>query len=311
MVLTTLASAKWESSVVPVDIAFITVNYNTLECVSQMAGFFNSLDAPFTFTFTVVDNDSGDGSQEFLQSQPGINYLQTRGNIGYGRAINRGVAATESKYVCVTNTDVILNREALVNLWRFLEERDDAGVCAPRITYEDGRDQGMAFKRSLFSHYSNWFGKILAGYWKLKTAKATAPLRVDGVMGAFFLIRRSVIPPPALFDEDFFFFYEDTALAHALLNRAVPCFILPGEPIIHIGGKSRSADSISFYYESKYLYLRKFYGPFHAKAVYYVDRARILRKWLFYSLFSLVSASERVKFKQRYYKTAWAAARLR
>ena len=136
----------------PVDIAFITVNYNTLECVRRLAGFFKSLDAPFTFTFTVVDNDSRDGSQEFLQSRPEISYLQTGGNIGYGRAINRGVAATASKYVCAMNTDVILNREALIKLWRFLEERPDAGVCAPRITYEDGRNQGMVFKRSLFSH---------------------------------------------------------------------------------------------------------------------------------------------------------------
>jgi len=305
------AIAKGESSVVPVDIAFITVNYNTLECVSQLSSFFESLDPPFTFSFTVVDNDSRDGSREFLQSHPGINCLQTGGNIGYGRAINRGVAATAGKYVCVTNSDVILNREALVKLWRFLEERPEAGVCAPRITYEDGRDQGMALKPSLFSHYANWFAKILAGYLKLKIARATAPVRVDGVMGAFFLIRRSAIPPPALFDEDFFFFYEDTALGHTLLNRGVPCFIIPEATIIHIGGKSRSPDSVSFFYESKYLYLRKFYGSFHANVIYFLDRARILRKWLFYSLFSLVTASERIKFKQRYYKIAWETARLR
>jgi N-acetylglucosaminyl-diphospho-decaprenol L-rhamnosyltransferase len=305
------ANAKGESSVVPVDIAFITVNYNTLECVRQLAGFFKSLDAPFTFTFTVVDNDSSDGSKEFLQSHPEINYIQTGGNIGYGCAINRGVTATASKYVCATNTDVILNREALIKLWRFLEERHDAGVCAPRITYEDGRNQGMVFKRSLFSNYANWFAKILARYSKRKIAKAAAPLRVDGVLGAFFLIRRSVIPPPALFDEDFFFFYEDSALAHTLLNRGVSCFILPDATIVHIGGKSRSANSVSFYYESKYLYLKKFYGPLHANAIYFLDRARILRKWSFYSLFSLLTASERIKSKQRYYKIAWDTARLR
>jgi len=295
----------------PVDIAFITVNHNTLECVSQLTNFFNGLDVPFTFTFTVVDNDSRDGSREFLQSRREIVYLQTDENIGYGRGINRGVAATASKYICVLNTDVILNREALIKLWHFLEEWRDVGVCAPRITYADGRDQGMIFQLSLFSHYANWFAKTLARYSKLKLAKATAPLRVDGVMGAFFLIRRSVIPPTALFDEEFFFFFEDTALAHTLRNQGTPCFILPGAIIIHIGGKSRSASSISFFYASKYLYLKKFYGSLHSKGVYFMDRVRILRKWSLYSLFSLVSASERVKFKQRYYKIAWDTARLR
>ena len=310
-VVTMSADAKQDSSVVPVDIAFITVNYNTLECVRQLTSFFNSLDVPFAFTLTVVDNDSRDGSQDLLQSHPGINYLQTGGNIGYGRAINRGVAATASKYVCVTNTDVILNREALIELWRFLEERHDVGVCAPRIKYEDGRNQGMVFKASLFSHYANWFGKALARCSKLKIAKATAPLKVDGVMGAFFLIRRSVIPLPALFDEDFFFFHEDTALAHTLMNRGVQCFIIPGATIIHIGGKSRSASSISFFYDSKYLYLKKFYGPIHASAIYFMDRARMLRKWSLYSLASMVTASERIKSKRRYYKIAWDTVRLR
>ncbi len=300
-----------EISSTPVDIAFITVNHNTLECVSQLTNFFDELDVPFTFTFTVVDNDSRDGSREFLQSRRQINYLQTEENIGYGRGINRGVAATASKYICVLNTDVILNREALIKLWHFLEERRDVGVCAPRITYADGRDQGMIFQLSLFSHYANWFAKTLARYSKLKLAKATTPLRVDGVMGAFFLMRRSVIPPTALFDEEFFFFFEDTALAHTLRNQGTSCFILPGATIIHIGGKSRSTSSISFFYASKYLYLRKFYGSLHSKGVYFMDRVRILRKWSLYSLFSLVSASERVKFKQRYYKVAWDTARLR
>jgi N-acetylglucosaminyl-diphospho-decaprenol L-rhamnosyltransferase len=295
----------------PVDIAFITVNYNTLECVKHLANFFQGLNAPFTFTFTVVDNNSADGSQEFLESRPEINYLQTGKNLGYGRGINRGVAATAGKYICVTNTDVVLNRDGLVNLWRFLEERPDAGVCAPRITYEDGRDQGMVFKASLFSNYANWFAKLLARYEKLRIARAISPLKVDGVMGAFFLIRRSVIPVTALFDEDFFFFYEDTALAHSLKNRGVSCFIVPSATIIHLGGKSRSTTSISSFYESKYLYLKKFYGPFHAKTIYFADRARILRKWSLYSLFSRFTASERIKAKQEYYKIAWDTSRLK
>jgi N-acetylglucosaminyl-diphospho-decaprenol L-rhamnosyltransferase len=282
-----------------------------LEYVRCLTDFFNSLDVPFTFSFTVVDNNSHDGSQEYLQAHPEIHYLQTGENIGYGRAVNRGVAATASKYICVTNTDVTLNREALITLWRFLEERQDVGVCAPRITYADGRNQGMVFHHSLLSHYANWFAKARARYFKLKIAEATAPLKVDGVTGAFFLIRRSVVPLPTLFDEDFFFYHEDTALAHTLKNHGVACFIIPNSTIIHIGGKSTSAGSVSLFYSSKYLYLTKFYGPLHAKAIYFLDRLRILRKLLFYSLLSLVVGSERIKSKQRHYKVAWNTAGLR
>lgn len=296
----------------PVDIAFVTVNYNTLGYVQRLTEFFGHLDAPFSFSFTVVDNHSQDGSQEYLQSHPQIHYLQTGENLGYGRGINRGVAATSSKYICVTNTDVTLNREALITLWRFMEERQDVGVCAPRITYADGRDQGMLFHHSLFSHYATWYAKALARYAKSKIANATAPLKVAGVTGAFFLIRRrSVFPLPALFDEDFFFYHEDTALAHTLRNRGVACFIIPDATIIHLGGKSSSLGSVSLFYSSKYLYLRKFYGPLHARAIRFLDRLRILRKLLFYSLLSLVVGSERIKSKQRHYKAACSAAFLK
>jgi N-acetylglucosaminyl-diphospho-decaprenol L-rhamnosyltransferase len=293
-----------------VDIAFITVNYNTLNYVTELASFFAALHAPFTFSFTVVDNASVDGSREFLKSRPGLHYIESRENSGYGRAINRAVAATESKYVCVTNTDVRLNRDALVALWTFLEEHADAGICAPRITYEDGRDQGMVFKPSLLAHYVNWFGKLLARRSKAQISHAKGPLRVDGVMGAFFLVRRAVMPFPTLFDQDFFFFYEDTALAHTLKNSGVKCFVLPGVSIIHIGGQSRSASSVVLFYQAKYLYLSKFYGPIHAKWIYWLDRARITYKFASYSILAWFSSSDRVSAKLRHYAHARNSARL-
>ncbi len=283
----------------------MTVSYNTLQCTEQLTTFFSTLDVPFTFSLTVVDNNSHDGSQDFLRSRPGINYLQTGENLGYGRAINRAAGATDSKYICVTNTDVTLNRKALISLWAFMEQHGDAGLCAPRIFSEDGRDQGMVFHPSLFSQYAHWYAKHRARSAKREIAVAAAPLKVPGVMGAFFLIRRSVVPAPKLFDEDFFLFYEDTALSHALMNGGVSCFVVPEATIIHIGGKSGSKSSVVRFYESKYLYLNKFYGPAHTRAIYYLDRARILRKWFLYSLFSLFNASERVQNKRRYYKIAW------
>jgi len=294
---------------VSVDIAFITVNYNTLDLVKKLAAFFETLSAPFTFSLTVVDNSSTDGSPDFLKASPQVHYIQVEKNIGYGPAINLGVAATSSKYICVTNTDVILNPETLVALWQFMESHPDAGVCAPRITYADGRDQGMVFRASLLAHCADWYGKLLAARAKSEIARATAPVRVDGVMGAFFLIRRSAIPSSLLFDEDFFFFYEDSALSHSLKIHGVPCFVLPGVSIVHLGGKSRSEASVSLFYQSKYLYLRKFYGSFHAKTVHLLDRLRIFRKWLFYSALLALTPSERVKSKQLHYAIAWKTVR--
>ena len=301
-------SAK-EIPTTPADIAFLTVSYNTLQCTEQLTTFFSTLDVPFTFSFTVVDNASNDVSPDFLRSHEEIHYLQFGENLGYGRAINRAVAATNSTYICVTNTDVTLNPEALISLWHFMEEHPNAGLCAPRIFYEDGRDQGMVFQAALISQYFQWYAKHRARSAKREIAMAAEPVKVEGVMGAFFLMRRSALPAQKLLDEDFFLFYEDTALSHTLFNLGVSCFVVPDATIIHIGGKSGSKSSVARFYESKYLYLQKIYGPAHARAIYHLDRARILRKWLVYSLFSLFNSSERVQNKRRYYKVAWKSAR--
>jgi GT2 family glycosyltransferase len=104
------------------------VNYNTCELVREMLGFLRSSALPFSYKLVVVDNKSKDDSHEFLSTQDDILYIQAGENLGYGRAINRGIQAVESRYVHL-NTDV-LNREALVTLR--IQDKIDVGVVAPR-----------------------------------------------------------------------------------------------------------------------------------------------------------------------------------
>jgi N-acetylglucosaminyl-diphospho-decaprenol L-rhamnosyltransferase len=294
---------------VSVHIAFVTVNYNTPELIQKLDEFFSHLNVPFSFSFTVVDNGSCQHLEQLGRPHLHAPYIRLEKNIGYGPAINRGVAATDSKYICVMNSDITLNREALMALWDFLERRPDAGVCAPRLVYPDGREQGMIFHQSLFSFYANWFAKSQARLSKVKLARSKIPLKVAGVLGAFFVIRRSVIPTPSLFDEEFFFYYEDSALAHVLKDRGVEVFVVPSVTVTHVGAKSSSAACAPSYYVSRRLYLQKFYGQFHAKNIALLDRLRILRKLVFYSMTSLLWVSERLESKRMHYEAAWTSLR--
>jgi len=67
---------------------------------------------------------------------------------------------------------------------------------------------------------------------------------------------------------------------------------------------------VVLFYKSKYLYLRKFYGPFHAKCIYLLDRARICYKFLAYSVLARLSSSDRVRAKRSHYAHAWNDTRL-
>jgi N-acetylglucosaminyl-diphospho-decaprenol L-rhamnosyltransferase len=286
----------------PCDIAFVTVNYNTRDLVEEMLAFFSRADLPFSHTLVIVDNGSRDGSHELLSKQAGTTvYIPAGENLGYGRAINRGIRAVESRYVCVLNTDVILSAESLTTLWRFMEETPQAGIASPRIANRNGSTQGFIFYKSPLSMVFNFINTLRTSLLKRRLARSTAPMRVQGVLGAFFLIRRSLVPDSGLFDEDFFFYYEDTDLAHRMCDAGVVCFALPSCSVTHLGGSSTSIEGARMFFKSKGIYLRKHYSEGFARSIKLIDRFRLRAKHFKYCLLALLLPTRRISEKKSFY----------
>ena len=58
----------------------------------------------------VVDNASRDGSVDALRREvPGVEIVHAPGNVGYARAANLGVAASEAPVVAVLNPDTVVS----------------------------------------------------------------------------------------------------------------------------------------------------------------------------------------------------------
>jgi GT2 family glycosyltransferase len=154
----------------------------------------------------------------------------------------------------------------------------------------------------------NFMNTIRTSLLKKRLARSTAPMRVQGVLGAFFLLRRSLVSDAGLFDEDFFFYYEDTDLAHRMYEAGVICFALPSCSVIHLGGSSTSLEGARLFFKSKHLYLRKHYGSLFADVIKTIDRFRLRMKFLKYSLLALISSSRRVAEKKSYYSAMRSAS---
>lgn len=285
----------------PVDVAFITVNYNTRALLEDLVTFFRDTPLSFSWSLTVADNASTDGSLEFLDECPDVTTVRNSVNLGYGRAMNRGIAASESRYLCLLNTDVILNAAALEALVKHCDTHPQVQVCAPVIRYPNGKVQGFFFKFGLVTLYFDLYKKIWNKLFKMKLASAQDALRVDGIAGAFIFCRRGLALEGRLFDEDFFFYYEDTELAHRLLKQGARCEVLPRQSIIHIGGQSSSIRHIRLFYTGRYLYLKKHYGAAHARRIFRLDALKVRLKIRFYRLAGLITASGKVRFKQESY----------
>lgn len=284
-----------------VDVAFIIVNFNTKKLLEDLLSFFETSDLPFSYSIIVVDNASTDGSVEFLNNKKNIIFIQNINNIGYGRAVNKGLMVANGKYICVLNTDLILNKDTLINLWNYMEENLNVGVCSPIITYPTGRIQGFFFKFSTLLLYSDFIKKIYSKLKKISIAISKFPVKVDGISGAFIFLRASIIANEILFDEEFFFYFEDTDLAHKLKDRNVITMVLPSSKIIHLGGQSSNGKNWKLFYQSKYLYIKKHYGIAHAKNIYIMDFFKAKIKSFIYRILTLFYPTNRVRTKFNFY----------
>lgn len=298
-----------ESESVFVEVAFVTVNYNTRHYVEAILSFFEGCNLPFSYRLVVVDNGSTDGSHELLQHNACVVYLPQYMNCGYGAAINRGLAATDSRYAVVMNTDIELTEYALVRLWTFMESNADAAWAAPRIVYPNGRQQGFVFHPSLLSLY--WIRKnaLTSTWYKLKAYVASCPFQVPGLMGAFFWLRLSSVPDAVkgnLFDERYFFYYEDADLAFRMCRKGAKAFVVPDASIIHYGGGSTSSNARSHFLRNKLQFIAQHYGRNHASIIRSLDKIRVWRKYYFYRLIAKVMHREQLVRRAEKYRVELA-----
>ena len=134
-------------------------------------------------------------------------YIQTGGNIGYGRAINAGRGGHREQVRLRHEFGRHPDRQALVRLWRFVEERTDAGVP---LRGSRGRTEGTrewCLPRLLFRTTLPFGSRILAARARQEKIAKASQYRSGGRRpGRIFPgppLRLPFRSPPALFDEEF------------------------------------------------------------------------------------------------------------
>ena len=95
------------------NISIIIVNYNTREVTKQCLDSIFKWTKDVSFEVIVVDNNSHDGSKEMLASYPNIKYVQSGGNLGFGKANNLGYKFSSGRYILLLNSDTYLLNNAI------------------------------------------------------------------------------------------------------------------------------------------------------------------------------------------------------
>jgi GT2 family glycosyltransferase len=186
----------------------------------------------------VVDNASTDDTSELLAERfPHVRVIRMDENVGFGRAVNRGVAAAETEAVVLINNDVLCEPDFLE---RILEPLENDGVAmAAGVLLQHDRPElvdsaGIELDTTLRSWDSLWNQPVadLAG--------AAEPVGPCGGAAAF---RVDAFRDVGGFDETFFAYWEDVDLALRLRLAGHTCVRAERARALHKHGQTLGAAS--------------------------------------------------------------------
>jgi GT2 family glycosyltransferase len=170
----------------------------------------------------VVDNGSDDGTAEMLErDHPSVRRVALEANLGFGAAVNRGIAAGDAPAVVLLNNDTVAGPRFL-ELALAAQRESGAEMVATCLRSPEGwiESLGVEVDRSLVA-FDVWYREP---YERLESARPPEPLAPSG--GAA-LYLRSALEAVAGFDERMFAYLEDVELGIRMRLAGMRCAMAP------------------------------------------------------------------------------------
>lgn len=233
-------------------LSVIILNYNVRyfleQCVLSVQRALEGIDAEII----VVDNNSPDDSCAMMKERfPDVKLIENKDNPGFPKGNNIGVAAAKGEYVCILNPDTIVAEDTFVKAFAFAESKSDLGIMGVKLI--DGR--GCFLPESKRGVPTPWvaFTKI-GGLHKLFPENKTFNRyyaqhigenetgKVDILVGAFMLMKRSRYLEVGGFDENCFMYSDDIDLSYTVLKKGLVNYYFHETTVIHYKGESTVKD---------------------------------------------------------------------
>ncbi|MDK8450780.1 glycosyltransferase family 2 protein [Corynebacterium mastitidis] len=220
----------------------------------------------------LADNGSTDGAPQACRV-PGVELLDTGGNLGYGRAINAAVrhlaarrdrGEIDPEFFLVVNPDVEFTPGAIDALLDCARRRPGAGAVGPLIRQPDGSAYPSA--RAIPSLRTGVGHALLGGVWsgnpwtrRYKAGEEMgAERRAGWLSGSCVLLRWADFEAIGGFDERYFMYMEDVDLGDRLARAGRDNVLCPNAVIEHDQGhvaRRYSAVTVPAHHASAYRFL--------------------------------------------------------
>ena len=227
-----------------VDLSIVTVSYNVRDylaaCLRSLAN-----GAPGLRTeVVVVDNASGDGSADLVEEAfPQVRLVRNRENLGFARAVNRGLALTGGRWLLLLDPDTVVPPGALEALVRAAERWPEVGVAGPALSDPATGDAQASFRpfvtwQAAFAQHTLAKPFLRGSRGPRFAPVADRPTDVGFLIGACLLIRRDVFVQLGGLDEGYFLFCEDMDYCRRAIRAGWKLLFTGEARVLHHEGKS-------------------------------------------------------------------------
>ena len=150
------------------------------------------------YELILVDNASEEKTRRFLDGLKGARVLRNPANLGFAKAVNRGLKAARGEYIAVVNSDVAFFEGGLQGLAACLDSDTGAGACGP-LTNRTVGVQRVVLDPKVEKDASSL--RFFAQAMSLKFPGEA--FEVHRLVGFCFMLRRSAYESIGLLDERF------------------------------------------------------------------------------------------------------------
>ncbi|HWN81679.1 MAG TPA: glycosyltransferase, partial [Candidatus Udaeobacter sp.] len=222
-------------------LAIVIVSYETPDLLRQGLASIAASEVSGQARIVVIDNSTSEGCAEVARSTPGVTLIRNPKNVGYAKAVNQGLAATDTDFALVLNPDIQVERGAITRLLQAMAERPAAGLAGAKLLNPDRSLQtscrrfytpaAILLRRTFLGRlFPN--AKALREHLMLDWDHGTMR-DVDWLIGACLLVRRRALEDVGPMDERYFLYFEDVDWCARMHHRGWEVLYVPDAVMVH------------------------------------------------------------------------------
>src|SRR6266404_4934910 len=182
------------------------------------------------YRLVVADNGSTDGTVEYLKLQKSITTISNRKNLGFAKANNLAMTASDpqSDIVLLNNDTEIHQADWIERLQATAYGSPDIGVVGCRLAKPDGVLQHAGTYMPIDTFWGQQVGSD-----EKDINQYNQDRDVEGVVFACVYIKRQVLTEIGLLDEDYFSYFEDTDYCFRAIEKGYRIVCCGSVTILH------------------------------------------------------------------------------